>query len=205
MVCTITENKVGPQNLIALGVIIKRIVIISSVVKKSSTESYHVFLQSVLFTAIQPFKLYNGMPSSYPVLLNVQVHSNLHIDISAYPDMILRMEILAENLKGLSDPTRLRIIRLLEHGELCVCDLMAGLDLPQSTVSRHTSLLKKGGWVSGKRKGKWVYYKLSIPANVIQSGILEILNKELPAIKDAELDYERLLKYLETKKTGGCS
>lgn len=138
--------------------------------------------------------------SSYPVLLNVQVHSNLHIDISAYPDMILRMEILAENLKGLSDPTRLRIIRLLEHGELCVCDLMAGLDLPQSTVSRHTSLLKKGGWVSGKRKGKWVYYKLSIPANVIQSGILEILNKELPAIKDAELDYERLLKYLETKK-----
>ena len=45
-------------------------------------------------------------------------------------------------LKGLADPTRLRIVMLLTSGELCVCDLTEVLGLPQSTVSRHMATLK---------------------------------------------------------------
>ncbi|MDD3312625.1 metalloregulator ArsR/SmtB family transcription factor, partial [Pseudodesulfovibrio sp.] len=67
------------------------------------------------------------------------------------------MERLANRLKGLGDPTRLRALALLAGGELCVCHLMAALELPQSTVSRHMAFLRRGGWVESRRRGKWVY------------------------------------------------
>jgi ArsR family transcriptional regulator len=115
------------------------------------------------------------------------------------------MEHLALRFKGLSDPTRLRIFRLLAHGELCVCDLMAGLDLPQSTVSRHMSFLKKGGWVSSRRSGKWVYYTLAAPTNEIQSLVLHVLRQNLPAMAEARQDYGRLMSHLATKTTKTCA
>ncbi|MCJ2163499.1 MULTISPECIES: metalloregulator ArsR/SmtB family transcription factor [unclassified Pseudodesulfovibrio] len=115
------------------------------------------------------------------------------------------MEHLALRFKGLSDPTRLRIFRLLAHGELCVCDLMAGLDLPQSTVSRHMSFLKKSDWVSSRRNGKWVYYTLTAPADEIQSLILQQLRRNLPAMKEARQDYGRLMSHLDTKNTETCT
>lgn len=114
------------------------------------------------------------------------------------------MEKLAQRLKGLSDPTRLRIIRLLEHGELCVCDLMAGLDLPQSTVSRHMSFLKNADWVRSKRAGKWIYYRLAMPSDETQALILQILKQQLPALKEAKQDYIRLKTYLDTKQPDTC-
>lgn len=71
------------------------------------------------------------------------------------------MEQLANTLKALGDPTRLRILHLLTHGEMCVCDLMAGLALPQSTVSRHLSYLKNAGWLTSRRAGVWMHYMLT--------------------------------------------
>ena len=63
--------------------------------------------------------------------------------------------------KSLSDETRLRILLLLfGHEELCICDLMAALDLPQSTVSRHVAYLKNAGWLNDRRGGVWMYYSL---------------------------------------------
>lgn len=114
------------------------------------------------------------------------------------------MEQLAERLKGLSDPTRLRAIRLLGHGELCVCDLMAALAIPQSKVSRHMSFLKNAGWVLSQRKGKWVYYSLASPNQKIQSLILEVLRDNLPELEEAQQDYARLEHHLETKKADSC-
>lgn len=115
------------------------------------------------------------------------------------------MEQLAQRLKGLSDPTRLRIIRLLVDGELCVCDLMAGLDLPQSTVSRHMSFLKNADWVTSKRKGKWVYYTLATPQEETQALVLQVLKQNLPAMAEAKQDYARLTSHLETKKADACT
>ncbi len=118
--------------------------------------------------------------------------------------MFCLMEQIAKRLKGLSDPTRLRIIRLLDHGELCVCDLMAALDIPQSKVSRHMSFLKNAGWVSSQRKGKWVYYSLASPNQRIQSLVLTVLRDNLPELEEAQQDYARLEHCLATKKPDSC-
>lgn len=115
------------------------------------------------------------------------------------------MEQLAQDLKGLSEPTRLRILGLLTRGERCVCDLMAALELPQSTVSRHMSFLKNGGWVTSRRKGKWVYYELAEPEGAIQSQVLATLRGELPARSDMADDFARLEAHLKTKQAETCS
>jgi ArsR family transcriptional regulator, arsenate/arsenite/antimonite-responsive transcriptional repressor len=63
--------------------------------------------------------------------------------------------------KALGDETRLRIVALLSHGELCVCHLQEGLGLAQPTVSRHLGILRMAGIVDHRREGSWVYYRLS--------------------------------------------
>ncbi len=63
-------------------------------------------------------------------------------------------------MKSAADPTRLRILKMLEGGELCVCQVIAVLELSQSTVSKHLFLLKMGGLVKERREGKWVLYSL---------------------------------------------
>lgn len=114
------------------------------------------------------------------------------------------METLADHLKALSDPTRLRITRLLCHGELCICDLMAALDMPQSTISRHMSYLKKSGWVRGRRSKKWVYYMLTEPEHPVQAKVLAALRETLPAMQESREDYARLRRHLVTKLAARC-
>jgi ArsR family transcriptional regulator len=60
----------------------------------------------------------------------------------------------------LGDETRLRIVALLAHGELCVCHLQDALELPQPTVSRQLAILRAAGLVADRREGTWVYYRL---------------------------------------------
>ena len=70
------------------------------------------------------------------------------------------MKKTTQIFKALSDETRLSILALLQQGELCVCDLMAVLELPQSTVSRHLAYLKNAGLVEDRRQGRWMFYRL---------------------------------------------
>lgn len=62
--------------------------------------------------------------------------------------------------KALGDPSRLRIVKLLERGELCVCQLTAALGMGQSRISRHLAILKDAGLIEDRRAGKWVHYRL---------------------------------------------
>ena len=62
--------------------------------------------------------------------------------------------------KALGDETRLRIVALLSHGELCVCHLQEALGLSQPSVSRHLATLRAAGVVEQRREHKWVYYRL---------------------------------------------
>lgn len=71
----------------------------------------------------------------------------------------------AQLFKALADETRLRVLALLLEGELCVCELIAALELPQSTVSRHLAYLRNSGWVTDRRQGVWMYYRLNDGAN----------------------------------------
>ena len=65
--------------------------------------------------------------------------------------------------RAMSDKTRLRILNLLLTGELCVCDLVSVLGVPQPTASRHLAYLRKAGLVAGRKEGVWCYYRL-VPA-----------------------------------------
>jgi len=72
------------------------------------------------------------------------------------------MTHLVQALKALADPIRIRILILLhEKGELCVCDIMTLLAIPQSTTSRHLAYLRQSCWVDTRRNGLWVYYSIS--------------------------------------------
>jgi ArsR family transcriptional regulator len=62
--------------------------------------------------------------------------------------------------KALADETRLRIVALLAHGELCVCHIHEALGLSQPNVSRHLAVLRAAGIVADRRDGKWIYYSL---------------------------------------------
>lgn len=62
--------------------------------------------------------------------------------------------------KALADPQRVRILLLLEKGELCVCRIIAVLGLAPSTISKHLSLLSSAGLVEMRKEGRWAYYRL---------------------------------------------
>lgn len=64
-------------------------------------------------------------------------------------------------LKAAGDPTRTRILKLLEGGPLCVCQVQAVLGLAPSTVSKHLTLLKAAGLVADRRDGRWIHYALA--------------------------------------------
>jgi len=63
--------------------------------------------------------------------------------------------------KALADETRLRILRLLEVREMCVCEVMVALDLTQPTASHHLGLLENAGLVKDRKEGKWVFYSIA--------------------------------------------
>ncbi len=73
------------------------------------------------------------------------------------------MRDLEQLFKGLADQTRLRILNLLIHGELCVCDIQYVLESSQPNVSRHLTYLKNSGLVLDRREGARMYYQLAQP------------------------------------------
>ena len=73
----------------------------------------------------------------------------------------LEVRPFARLFKALGDETRMRIVALLSHGELCVCHIEAALGLPQPTVSRQLAVLRNAGVVEHRRKGTWVSYHLA--------------------------------------------
>lgn len=65
--------------------------------------------------------------------------------------------------KALSDPARLRLLSLVAAragGEACVCELSAGFDLSQPTISHHLKVLREAGLLTSERRGTWVYYRV---------------------------------------------
>ena len=63
-------------------------------------------------------------------------------------------------MKAASDPTRVRIVKILESGELCVCQIIAVIHVSQPTISNHLSLLKSAGLIKDRKDKKWVLYSL---------------------------------------------
>jgi len=115
------------------------------------------------------------------------------------------MKKTAQLFKALSDETRLRILALLAEGELCVCDLMATLELPQSTVSRHLAYLRNAGLVEDRRQRVWMYYRLAEGNGPLCRDLMALLHKRLSELSQARQDQLSLQAYLKQKSTSSCS
>lgn len=85
------------------------------------------------------------------------------------PDTLLQSNRL---FKAFADPTRLRILNLLRVRQLCVCELIAALKLPQSTVSRHLAYLKRAGLVESREEGARANYRLARPKGKLHQALL---------------------------------
>ncbi|KZE46991.1 transcriptional regulator [Brevibacillus parabrevis] len=68
---------------------------------------------------------------------------------------------LADSLKALGDPTRLKMIALLKLRDFCVCEFVPIFKISQPAVSKHVGRLKAAGFVTETRKGQWVIYSLN--------------------------------------------
>ncbi len=64
-------------------------------------------------------------------------------------------------MKALSDPNRVKLMKLLQKREMCVCEIRAALEIAQPTASKHLKILEDAGLVSRKKEGLWVNYSLS--------------------------------------------
>jgi ArsR family transcriptional regulator, arsenate/arsenite/antimonite-responsive transcriptional repressor len=109
------------------------------------------------------------------------------------------LEDLLEIFKTLSDETRLRILKLLEHGELCVCDIVAALDLIQPKVSFHLGVMKEAKLIKDRRQGKWIHYRIDDTDLFRRFLVLTVLEK----ISEGTVSHDkmRLKEFLENKKT----
>lgn len=110
------------------------------------------------------------------------------------------MEHLAQTLKALSQPTRLRILLLLEEGELCVCDLMAVLDLPHTAITRHMTHLCQAGLVAAMPHDTRMHYRRLLqaaPHAYLLSEAISAYASHAPQAKD---DRIRLANHLRDKQ-----
>ena len=101
--------------------------------------------------------------------------------------------------RAFADPTRLRILNLLRLGEICVCDLMVALQLPQAKTSRHLAYLRKAGLVRTRRDGQWMHYSLAEPASKVHGKLLDCLNDCQQEMVELQRDLRRL-----NRKGKGC-
>ncbi len=114
------------------------------------------------------------------------------------------MEQTIRMYKALTEPTRLRILALLEHGELCVCDLMDVLQLPQSTVSRHLAQLKNAEWVAERRQGTWKYYRMADTDGARNLHLRKTLLEHLAELTEVRDDRHRLVGLRRQKEQQAC-
>ncbi|MGD0264860.1 MAG: metalloregulator ArsR/SmtB family transcription factor [Candidatus Methylomirabilota bacterium] len=116
------------------------------------------------------------------------------------------MKNMSRLLAVLADPTRLRLVRLLLRQELCVCELVDALRMPQYKVSRHLRQMRAIGLVEARRRGRWMHYRIgggAAPSGVHQA-LLKVLGAHLRDLPDAKRDDARLRRRLALRQAGRC-
>ncbi len=101
---------------------------------------------------------------------------------------------LTKLFRALGDETRVRIVALLAHGELCVCHIEKALELSQPNVSRHLGILRMAGVVDARRDGMWVYYRLAEQEHAVVEQLLATLTRTFGAEKAIRADHAKLRK-----------
>jgi ArsR family transcriptional regulator len=110
------------------------------------------------------------------------------------------MEELSQLYKALSEETRIRIVMLLMQGELCVCDIQAVLDEPQSKISRHLAYLKHSGLLSSTRVGVWMHYLIKESADKTCKAQLAFMKEQLSQLPQYRADRKKLEEVEKQKR-----
>jgi ArsR family transcriptional regulator len=112
------------------------------------------------------------------------------------------MKELEQYFKALGDASRLRILNLLLHGELCVCDIQYVLEATQPNVSRHLSYLKNSRLVVDRRDGYRIFYRLADPRQGVKKRLFEFLQEAYRDEEQFQADRKRLK---EAINAGSCT
>ncbi len=100
------------------------------------------------------------------------------------------LELKAEILKALAQPTRLKILELLRNGEKCICEIVPAINGEQSNISRHISLMQKSNLVTTRKEGVKVMVKVKDPK------VFEILDSIALLLKRQIIETRRLVQQL---------
>jgi ArsR family transcriptional regulator len=103
--------------------------------------------------------------------------------------------------RAFADQTRLRILHLLQGGEICVNDLVEIIDVPQPTASRHLAYLRRAELVVTRKDGLWTYYALAPSRSELHRQLLKCLSKCFEEVPELQKDARRAARL---KKLGGC-
>lgn len=112
------------------------------------------------------------------------------------------MKELEQYFKALADRNRLRILNLLLHGELCVCDIQFVLEASQPNVSRHLAYLKNSGLVLDRRDGFRIFYRLAEPKQGLKKKVFEFLQDTYKGEEQLHDDTRRLKEAIQE---GSCT
>jgi len=112
------------------------------------------------------------------------------------------VQITADTVfRAFADETRLRILHLLVRGEICVGDLVAILQVPQPTASRHLTTLRRAGLVEVRKQGLWRFYRLAQSGSRLQRRLLDCVASCLGEVPEIAADVARAER---VAKSGGC-
>ena len=93
---------------------------------------------------------------------------------------------------ALADPTRLRLLNLMNGREVCVCYFVEILKQGQPKISRHLAYLRRAGIVGARREGKWMHYRISPPESEAAASILAAALASLSTDRQMQTDLARL-------------
>jgi ArsR family transcriptional regulator len=149
---------------------------------------------------------YLGTPfavaSSRPALRAAEGWKQAKTDTSQLRNAGAQVKELEQYFKGLADQNRLRILNLLLHGELCVCDIHYVLETSQPNTSRHLTYLKNAGLIIDRREGARMYYRLAQPEEVVHKLLFGFLREAFQRSEVLGRDLRTLKKAIET---GSCT
>lgn len=116
------------------------------------------------------------------------------------------LDLIVKQCKALGEPTRLKIVKLLQGKELCVCELEALLEMNQPRISQHLKVLKEAGLIKERKIKQWSYVSLNaLLADGKLSGFEHFMGTPLTDLDDLSAECQRLQVWEEVKCAISCS
>jgi ArsR family transcriptional regulator, arsenate/arsenite/antimonite-responsive transcriptional repressor len=125
------------------------------------------------------------------------MYYSLFISVKAYTSVMgssAKPFDLVHLFAALADPTRLRLLNLMDGREVCVCYFVEILRQGQPKISRHLAYLRRAGIVEARREGKWMHYRIERPDDMRAAAILDATLKSFKTDRNMQADLARLGK-----------